>query len=226
MQYHINHGRAIVRLHGLHALQQQQHYNIHSAPVSCSRREREQRGRNTSTQFPVDCSGLLQQPWFGHPQALHACCAHVAVACQPQELSTSQPLPVAQQTHTTLTRGRLLTRYGVDPVTDVVPAGHQRRSFNIDELHVVHVHVEGVLLRSLQEPLLDLVNGHVNHEVFGPAVVLVADRLSNQEAQPLAIQGCVDQVLKVVGPGVRYGAVRRGMRRFIRGSQTPLKKIK
>lgn len=74
---------------------------------------------------------------------------------------------------------RPLTGDSVHPVPDVIPARHQQRAINLDELHVVDVHVEGVLLRPHKIPLLDLVNGQVEKHIAGSPKDFPSNRLTN-----------------------------------------------
>lgn len=72
-----------------------------------------------------------------------------------------------------------LTGDSVHPVPNVVPARHQQRTINRDKLHVVDVHVEGVLLRPHEIPLLYLVNGQVQKHVAGSLEDFSSNRLTN-----------------------------------------------
>lgn len=77
----------------------------------------------------------------------------------------------------------ILTRDSVYPVTDMVPARYEQRSIDVDELHVVDVHMERVLLRSFEVPLLDLVKGHVEQNVVGSFERLSSDSLTDLYSQ-------------------------------------------
>lgn len=72
-----------------------------------------------------------------------------------------------------------LTRYGVDPVSNLVPAWHKKWAINLNELDVVDVHVERMLIRAQEVPLMDFPDGQIEQVIVRSREWLASYRLTN-----------------------------------------------